>query len=170
MDTFDNLSLLILNKGLIIMSLAISHHPYKDFQMSFLLNLVSYNIKIDLNHSVKKKLGETKELTNEVALKILKQVKLESDILSFLTKPIVFIPLSFATLAIGMIIPPTGIALIALGFLVCLVAGSMLGLGIQEFYNSFLTQLSEAYGEQSKEAARCISSLQNFGRDDRVLL
>lgn len=146
------------------MSLNIPHYPNISVQQS-LFFVFTYNFKIDLNQAVKEKLGRGQELTNALALKIFKQIKLESDILSFLTKPIVFIPLSVAVCTAGLVWPETGVALVAIGIMICALGGGMLGTSIREPFDNFLSQLSQAYSNQSKRAAEYIKNLESSNQE-----
>jgi len=138
----------------------------------------SCSFRIDFNQEVREKLkGE--ELTNALALKIFKQVKLKSDILSFLTKPIVCISLLVAMTAIGVCLPiflpaTPAMVVIALGITGCLLAIVLGGIGADVLVRdvlanlisdddkdrSLLTQLSQAYRDQSEQAAHYISQLE----------
>lgn len=142
------------------MSLNVDHYPNKFFNLSIFF-VFNHIFKVDLNQSVKEKLG-SQQLTNALALKIFKQIKLKSDVLSFLTKPIVFIPLSVAVFAAGFVLPQTGIALAAIGIMLCTLGGGMLGISIRD---NFLSQLSQAYSDQSKRAAEYIKNLESSNQE-----
>ncbi len=145
------------------MSLNIEHYPNKSFQVSFLFFPLP-KFTIDLNQSVKEKLGENQELTNSLALKIFKEIKLKSDILSFLTKPIVLIPLSFAVLAASFALPATGIvALKVIGLIAWALGCCILGFAIRE--PDYLSQLSRAHSDQSKRAAEYIQNLESSNHE-----
>lgn len=137
------------------MSLNIEHYPNRPFKV------FTHGFMIDLNQSVKEKLGAGQKLTNALALKIFNEIKLKSDILSFLTKPIVFIPLSVAVFTAGFLLPETGIALVAIGIMICALGGAMLSISRAERSNGFLSNLSQAYSDQSKRAAEYIQEVRS---------
>jgi len=123
--------------------------------------LISF-FTIDLNQSVKEKLKPGEVLTNATALKIFKQIKLKSDVLSFLTKPIVLIPLSASILVTGFFIPVPGSAVIATAiavgvFVLSLLSSFVLGYSIQNRGN--LSKLSQEYKDQSRRAAEYIRAI-----------
>lgn len=142
------------------MSLRIDHYPNQLFAINFPFGL-NYTFKVDLNQSFKDKLG-SEQLTKALALKIFKQIKLKSDILSFLTKPIVFIPLSVAAFAAGSTLPNAGIALIATRLIVCLLGYGMLRMSLEV---NFFSLLSQTYSNQSKRAAEYIKNLESSNHE-----
>lgn len=139
------------------MNLNIDHYPNKNFKVFSFTPVFT----IDLNQSVKERLKAGEVLTNATAIKIFKQIKLQSDILSFLTKPIVLISLGASIFLAGLLIPATGLALGAARVLVCALGGGILGFSIENYFlSSFLSQISEAYADQSKRAAEYIKKLE----------
>lgn len=146
------------------MRLNIDYYPNKQFQFSC-FSIPVYNFKIDLNQAVKEKLNRGQELTNALALKIFKQIKLKSDVLSFLTKPIVFIPLAAALLATDFFLPKTGIVLVAVGVMIRALGGFMLGISISDSFDNFLYPLSQAYSDQSRRAAEYIQNLESSNQE-----
>lgn len=140
------------------MNLNIAHYP----NLTFTGNILFFplRLKIDLNESFKEKLGNS-QATNALALKILKQIKLKSDVVSFLTKPVVFIPLSVVVTIAGIVIPPTGIILTAISIILCLVGGTMLSISIRSSYDNYLSLVSQAYSDQSQRAATYIQQIES---------
>ena len=148
------------------MALNIEHYPGRKFSMfSF-----TPEFSVDLNKSVKDKLNEGEQLTNATALKILKQIKLKSDIISFLTKSIVAISFSAGVVVAGFCIPAAGTALFVAGIFVRALGGGMLGYSIENSFNGFLSQLSQAYRDQSQRAGEYIRTLEIADHEMRFIL
>ena len=143
------------------MTLNIDHYPNKSFKIL----PCTPDFTIDINQSVKERLKEGELLTNATALKIFKQIKLKSDILSFLTKAIVLIPLSTAIMIAGFCIPPAGIALLAARVFVAALGGCIVGFSIENYFNNFLPRLSQAYSDQSERAAEYIQKLKSSNQE-----
>lgn len=119
------------------------------------------NFTVSMHDSVQRRLNQGEVLTNARAVEILKQVKLKSDVMWFITKPIVVIPFSIALLIGSFCIPATTIvALAILNILLCGVAGGLVGFTIQNTWNNMLPQLSQAYSDQSQEASALIVQLE----------
>lgn len=126
---------------------------------------------INLNESVQKYLQPGQELTNELALKIFKKIKLKSDFMAFITKPVVMITTAVALLIAGFAIPPINTALVILGILVCAIAGGLLGFSIENTFRSgFLPKLSQAYHDQSVLVSQYIRDLKGNNADVRYVL
>lgn len=148
------------------MHLNIDHYPDRTFKI---LPCTPF-LNIDLNESVKKKLKEGEVLTNATALKILKQIKLKSDVLSFLTKPIVLISLSTVIMIAGSFIPvavagAAAVVLIAAQVLVVALGASIFGYTVENYFNDFLPQISEAYRDQSQRAADYIQRINSSNQE-----
>ena len=113
------------------------------------------SVTVGLSASLRKKTPTT-ELTGEVAIPSLKQIKRKSDVLSFLTNPKVFTVLSVAVLLAGVFLP-----IFALSLVVCFVGGAMLGYAIVDACrtNKTLPSLSEAYKKQSTDAEGFIKAI-----------
>lgn len=138
------------------MVLNIEHYPGKRFRMFS----CAPEFSVDLNNSVKEKLKTGEQLTNATALKILKQIKWKSDILSFLTIPIVAISLSAGVLVAGFCIPAFNTALFVAHIFVRVLGGMMLGFSIENSCKGFLPELSQAYSDQSQRAREYIRTLE----------
>jgi hypothetical protein len=149
--------------------LSIEHYPNKSFGVRFYPRIFSFTI--DLNQSVRNKLKAGEVLTNELAVKIFNQIKWKSDVLSFLTKPVVFIPSAVAVTVAGFAIPMTGVALTVTSLALCSLGGFMGGLSYMELCsNKILSELSQAYSEQSTRAAEYIKKLENSNIDLKIVL
>lgn len=141
------------------MTLHIDHFPGVAFYVC------NREVGIDIHKSVKEKLGKEAQLTNATALKILKEIKWKSDVLCFLTKPVVAISLSAAVLVAGFCIPAVGVALLAARIFVCSVGGGMVGFSVGSSVNGFLSQLSDAYSQQSRMAAIYIEGIEGANQE-----
>ena len=118
----------------------------------------SFNVGV--KESVQSKLKPGEQLTNATALKILKRIKLESDIKSFLTKPIVAIPLSIGVLALGLgLTAVAGVVAFVAGLFFAGLGGGMLGFCAENSLNGFLPNLSKAYRIQSIQASKYIRQI-----------
>ena len=155
------------------MAFNIEHYPNRRFDIFPFTPTVS----VDLNKSVKKKLSDGEQLTNATALNILKQIKWESDILSFLTKPIVAIVLSNGVLGAGLCIPAAGIVLWLARIFVSVLGGGMLGFSIENSFRclgkslcikGLFPQLSQAYSDQSQRANEYIRTLEGTDHENAV--
>ncbi|MCP5506702.1 MAG: hypothetical protein H7A37_00135 [Chlamydiales bacterium] len=138
-------------------------------------SLVTYSI--DLNRSIKEKLKAGEQLTNATALKILKQIKWKSDVISFLTKPVFVISLSsgvflagMCTLIVAPFIPVAGIVLFAVGLLFGTLGVGMLGDSIKHSLSGFLPFLSQAYGIQSRQASEYIRIIEDADHELQFVL
>lgn len=139
------------------MRLNIEQYPNK----TFLLSSLTPAFNINIQNAVKGKLQLNEQLTNATALKIFKQIKWESDVLSFLAKPIVLIPLSVAICATSFLLQPTALPLIILKVFISTLSGGLVGYSLENSYNGFLSKLSLAYSEQSSRANEYIRTLEN---------
>lgn len=119
--------------------------------------LISYTI--DFTQSVRNLMGKNENLTNETALKIFKQIKLKSDIISFLTRAIVFIPLTFVPFGLAAV-TSFRMTLLPLSMFFSALGGSMLGLLAYAFIDNRLSKISKAYSDQSQQAADYIKKLE----------
>ena len=138
------------------MTLAIEHYP----EVLFSFPVLGCSFNVDLNESVQSKLKPGEQLTNATALKILKRIKVESDILSFLTKPIVAFPLSIGVAALGLgLTAVAGVVACIASLFFCILGGSMLGFYIKNSFNGSLPRVSEAYGAQSRLASEYIEAI-----------
>jgi len=147
------------------MSLRIEHHPNKSFEpFCFREISLSYRFKIDLNQAVREK-SRGEALTNDSALKILKQIKLKSDILSFLTKPVVFFPSLFALTTATLCLPviPGAVGTVVVAAKVISYVVSFFGVGYmmaEIFETPFFSKISNAYNKQSSAAATYIALIE----------
>lgn len=101
-------------------------------------------------------------LTKVVASNIFKKIKWKSDVLSLLTKPIVFISLSIATIVVSPHI--VGLSLLA-GKVMGLLGSVWLWFSIENSFNGCLPALSQAYRNQSRQASKCISQLESISSE-----
>lgn len=138
-----------------------------------------FSIKFNLSDSIKEKSTET--LTKNTAIKILKKIKLKSDVLSFFTRPIVFNTLLSALMnasivgLLGLLAISTG-GMVPLGLVIGLMVSSVIfGLvvgGVMERKGSEnphdIVFLYRAYKEQSMEAQRLINLLSKKNDDCRI--
>ena len=139
------------------MAIDISHYPQRSFN---LIGGITPTFTVDLNQSVKEKLKEGEKLTNETALKIFKQIKWKSDVLSFLTKPVVLLPLAAILFGVSFSMPvATGLALKIASLVFSVLTGLFLGYILWNFLNGILPQLSQAYKQQSERANEHIRAL-----------
>lgn len=150
-----------------IMNLNLAHLPVKHISLYFFCIPV-FDFKMDLDQAVKEKLNNGQKLTNDLAIKIFKEIKLKSDVLSFLTKSVVFITLSATVSIIGFLLPLTGIVLGILKVTLCLLGGYLVGM-VMKLPNNFLSQVSQAYSEQSKQAAEYILQLESSKQEFVIL-
>jgi hypothetical protein len=142
------------------MSLYIDHYPNKNFD----------GLRIDIHQAFKEKLGK-EELTNDLALKIFKRIKFDSDVKSFLSKPVVMITSAVASTATGFaLLHFGGIALIVTGFVACMLGTSTLSVLMSEEFRNFFSRISQAYSEQSERAAEHIEQLQSCRRKFEIIL
>src|SRR5579885_3158642 len=86
---------------------------------------------LDLHQSIKDRLGEGESLTHDVALRILKQIKWESDVKAFFSKPIVVLPIGILILAISLLIPHLTVALTVLRMILGGIGGGIIGYTIE---------------------------------------
>jgi hypothetical protein len=133
------------------MSFNIQNYPNQRF------SLFSFSpiFHVNLSMSVRKKLNIGEQLTNATALKILKQIRWESDIASFLTKPIVCVSLSTGLIFASMYISMTGV----ISFVANIFLGGLFGYCVENSINGFLPAISQAYADQSRLASRHINNL-----------
>lgn len=150
------------------MSILISNYPGYNF------SLLGFKGSVSLNDSVRSLWPEHHELTNEIALSILKKVKLKSDVLELLTnKKCVVI---FFALAIA---PVIHISLIGIALLLKYVPGNLicrakfllfLGLFVKEIplvwlqnrgykFLKTIEDLSIAYALQSLKCSQYIAAI-----------
>jgi len=149
------------------MAINVECYPNRNFQWLFFTPMFN----VDINQAVKDKLRPGEQLTNATALRIFKQIKWKSDMLSLLTKPIVSISLSCIVLLAGFFIPASGIALYAARVFVSTVGGSMVGYSFENGFNGFLPLLSRAYRDQSQRASEYIRIIENAaGHEKRFVL
>lgn len=142
------------------MSLNIEHYPNHRFEL-----FPFPDFTIDLNESVKKQLKRGETLTNTTALKIFKEIKSKSDILSFLTKPITLISLGASISAFGILMaalcPPfVAPVFIVITILIGILGAKIFAYSILNYVNDFLPELSRAYADQSEKAAEYIRILE----------
>lgn len=136
------------------MSLKIEHYPNK----SFAIFSFTPEFDVNLSKSVRENLSENEQLTNATALKILKEIKLKSDVLSFLTKSIVAFPLSAGILIAGLSFPVIGTVSLIAGIFLGALGGGMFGYCIEN--SLFLSLMSKAYSDQSERAGEYIKTLE----------
>lgn len=120
------------------------------------------NVSINLGESFQKR-ADLNTLTTETAIKILKNIKLKSDILSCLTKPVVLIPLSLTVMTVGFIFSAFSVnsfALSFLGILFSAVGGGMTGLSLKFTFTDLLPLVSKAYRKQCQLAEQLIKELE----------
>lgn len=134
-------------------------HPNGSFDLSC-FGISLHRFQININQSFREKLENNKP-TQALTLKILKQIKLKSDILSFLTKPVVFISLSVAVMTTGFVLPATGIVLVAIRTMSVVLGSRILDFFMRSNNDNFLSRVSEAYGKQSQQAATYITVLES---------
>jgi len=129
---------------------------------------IALSFTIDLNQTVREK-SRGEVLTNESALKIFKQIKLKSDILSFLTKPVVFFPLVFAVApaltAISCSLPVIhgAMAIVRVAAIIISFVVGAFGVGLfwaHIFKSASLSELSQAYNDQSIKASQYIMQIE----------
>ena len=146
------------------MNLQISSNPNKDFYLFSIFSTPYGFFNVNLRRSVEAKTkGEA--LTNATALNIFKQIKWKSDVLSFLTKPVVCISLSAGLLVGSLFLPSISLSLLKILPYICGIAGGLLGYSIENSIKGFLPAVSQAYREQSEEAAKCIAILEQADHD-----
>lgn len=139
------------------MKLHIESYPNLPFRLKTLC--YTRDFTIDVSQAVKKKLGEKQEVIHSLALKILKAIKWKSDILAFLTKPIIFIPLSFVTVAAGWFFSVKGLIVRIIGMIVSFIGGTMLGISFSKDFLS--SKISKAYRDQSERLSEYIEYVKN---------
>lgn len=120
-------------------------------------------LTIDLNLSVKKRLGSDNDLTNEKAIKIFKDIALKSNLVAFLTSSsviVVFASLAFTAAFIISVNITTPILVITQIFLF-VFGGSILGYA---FFNPFntISLISQAYTTQGKLAQEQLLKLDSY--------
>ena len=140
------------------MAININHYPGREF---YLIEGLTPAFAVDLNQSVKEKLKEGERLTNETALKIFKKIKWKSDVLSFLSKPVVLISAAVTLSAIAFSSPvATGLALKIIRSVFFAFTGAFFGYSIWSSLNGSLSQISQAYKEQSERANKHIKTIE----------
>lgn len=115
---------------------------------------------VGIRSSLEKKLGERVEVTNQEALKILKEIRWKSAFMYEITQPIFLMSFSIAALCGSLLIPPVGLALYALRVTLAAISGFFVGFSMQNSLNGELPKISNAYREQFKDAIRTIKILQ----------
>lgn len=143
------------------MDLNIEHYPNNRTYFINFLNKSIFEFKIDIQESVKGKLKEGEQLTNETALTIFKQIKRKADVLSFLTKPVVALSLTTIMFAIssGTPAPKQALASIAKSIADAITA-ILFGLTIKLSIDGFMTQISQAYKDQSNKVKEYIAQVE----------
>lgn len=132
--------------------------------LSFQLDVFKkFSFEINAKNSIKKRLPHAEFVTNEQALKVLKYIKIKSDVMSFLTKPIVFISLGALVLVTGAYCAALSTHCFALGILgvpLASIGGGLIGFGFENgILRKWLVELSKAYANQSKIAADLIAQI-----------
>jgi hypothetical protein len=139
------------------MTINFEHSPYQTFQLLPCLPEVT----IDMSRSVQNKLKPGEQLTNATALRILRQIKRESDVLSFFTRPIVLISLSIVGVLTATTLFLMNPILRVAGAIALVAACGVAGYTIENTFNGFLPKVSRAYSEQSRLAAEHIRTIEN---------
>ncbi len=117
-------------------------------------------VDIDLATNFCDRLGE-KELNKDSALKILKSIKLEADIYSFVAQPIVLIPASLLLIVAGAAIPMAGAILTVTALFLQCVGVFMFGYSVAAAYKGSLDKISEAYASLSQAAHKEIEKIES---------
>ncbi|MES2273410.1 MAG: hypothetical protein V4487_04395 [Chlamydiota bacterium] len=148
------------------MAVIIRHIPNRVFDFGSCVP----NVRVDIHASVKKRLKPGEELTNEVALRIFKQIKWTSSVKMFITAPIVLI--AFGALIKGLaylIFPIVSVACKVINLLgTCFIAAGILG-GCC-FSDGFFSNLSAAYKDEREQAVAYIEILKNPQPGTRFVL
>ncbi len=124
---------------------------------------------VSLKESFEKR-SEGERLTNDTALKILKNIERSSTTKAFISSPIVYFPVSVLILSIGLLLPPAGFIMTALGIILSGIGGGLLGYSIQNTFNEFLPALSEAFSEQAKLAREYIDEIRASDHESEFAL
>lgn len=133
----------------------ITEEPKLPFTSPFL------SVYIGLKRSVRSQLKPKEMLTDDVALRLLKNVKWQSDLKAFFSKPIVVLTMGISLLALSIAIPHA--APFYLVFLRCFIAclsGCVLVYLFYEMQSRFLSMISEGYKTQSLLASQAIQQLE----------
>jgi hypothetical protein len=123
---------------------------------NFEIELYPITIRISLIDSIKNGLKEDESLTNAVAIRILKQIKREADILFLMAKPFTLISLSVTLLTLGL---KTHITLIKIT-LIALSAAIFTFTAFISAKDDDLFQLSKAYKQLSLQASEHFNALE----------
>lgn len=95
---------------------------------------------VDLNATIQEQLPQDEILTRDLALSILKNIKLKSDVISFFTKPALLITLAVVTSA--LIISATLVGVIALAKLPVLTTGMIVATVALRCFSAIICALS----------------------------
>lgn len=164
------------------MSLTITHSPGKSFAMGSIFGPKVLNL--DLNKEVKKHLGSRENLTNEKAVKILKEIKWKADVKAFFTKPIVLITASITGMLLATAlpfasaaIPLTNVALVitklaidVFSIFLGMVSGGVLGFSAVTTFNGILPAISKGYSDMSAKASEYIKQIQASEEELKITL
>ncbi|MEM1283110.1 MAG: hypothetical protein AAGG81_06105 [Chlamydiota bacterium] len=135
------------------MSIEIKHRPCTRYNHPF------FKININLNESVKSYLDKGEKLTNKKSIEILKSIKWKSSLKSFLTKPIVIIPMGIAISAVGIALAGAFPPIFPLALLVATVGGAILGTSVGAYWKGDLQEISKAFSQESKYAEELLEKL-----------
>lgn len=125
-----------------------------NYEKTYRLAWFTPPFKVSIFHSVSE---QSTGFNRETALKIFQEIKVKSDILCIISKPITVISFGAAVLIGGALLALSGIvALVAAGIFIAVVGAGILGYGIYNTCNGLLTELSEAYANQSQKAQELI--------------
>ena len=154
----------------------ICHCPNATFELPF-YGLVT----LDINQSIRTEMKEDKDLTNEVALRILSSIQLESDVKSFFSRPVGLLTLGALAftggLAVCITIMGFAFPLIAaiIGVASTTIGGGLIGISttLLLFNENCFEDITRAYDDQSKLAATYIEKItvaQKGGKPVQVVL
>lgn len=152
-----------------------------DESPSSFIHFSFFNTTINLNDAIRGQLSEEEALTRDVAVRILKKIRLESNIAAFFVQPLIIIPLTI--LSSIAILAATLVALVALGsvshwafqvfakLFLSVEVPVLLGLTVWACASAAKWKiLSEAYAQQSLLAQEYIEILEDEDVDVEVLL
>lgn len=142
-------------------------------------DLFGFQWEVGFTEAIKKRTDGLKRLTNDVAMKLFKEIKWQSHLLVFLSDGILLTGVSLVLISLGACISPIQKTALATQLLMIVrvlsftLGGWIGGFAIENSFNGFLPPLKQAYYEQYLKATEYLDQIRaenSQGRQVTVFL
>lgn len=146
------------------MSVTIQHHPSQ-----WLSYLCVPDLQLDINESVKQRIGAIQTLTKDIAIKVLTSIQRESEIKSLFTDNITIMVISAAVITATLLVPEVMIVLDIAAVIMVVAFYVFVYSGVNVFMNDN-NELSQGYQQQADLAESYIKQISVLPSGSNVII